>query len=57
MAKAFVLHDSPHGHTEKLARVVADGARSEGADLTAKRDWRHGIRRTFSESGMPILPP
>ncbi|MGF6995792.1 pimeloyl-ACP methyl ester carboxylesterase [Paraburkholderia sp. GAS32] len=51
MAKAFVLQDSTHGHTENLARVVADGARSEGGDVTVKRDWRNSIRRTFSNAG------
>jgi NAD(P)H dehydrogenase (quinone) len=49
MAKVLVLYYSTCGHTEKLARAVADGARSAGADVTVKRDWRHGIRRTFSE--------
>jgi flavodoxin len=57
MAKVLVLYYSTYGHTEKLARAVADGARSAGADVTVKRDWRHGIRRTFSESGMPVPPP
>ena len=57
MAKVFVLHDSTHGHTEKLARVVADGARSEGADVTVKHDWRHDIRRMFSNPARPSPRP
>jgi pimeloyl-ACP methyl ester carboxylesterase len=51
MAKVFVLYDFTDGHAEKLARVVIDGARSEGAEVTAKRDLRNGIRRTFSNPG------
>lgn len=57
MAKVFVLHDSTHGHTENLARAVADGARSEGADVTVKRDWRHDIRRPLSNPRCPSPHP
>jgi pimeloyl-ACP methyl ester carboxylesterase len=47
----------------KLVRGAAlkvyrgDGARSAGADVTVKRDWRHGIRRTFSNPGCPSPHP
>src|SRR5450432_511067 len=41
----------------KLARVVADGARSAGADVTVKRDWRHDIRRPFSNPRCHPPPP
>src|SRR5450432_2731905 len=41
----------------KLARVVADGARSAGADVTVKRDWRHDIRRPFSNPRCPSPHP
>ena len=35
---AKVLYYSTYGHTEKLARAVADGARSAGVAVTVKRD-------------------
>ena len=57
MAKVFALRDSTHGHAEKLARVMADGVRSEGADVTVKCDWRHGILRPFSNRGCPSPQP
>ena len=57
MVKVFALRDSTHGHAEKLARVMADGARSEGADVTVKCDWRHGILRPFSNRGCPSPQP
>jgi NAD(P)H dehydrogenase (quinone) len=37
MAKVLVLYYSTYGHTEHLARAVADGARSAGADVALKR--------------------
>jgi NAD(P)H dehydrogenase (quinone) len=37
MAKVLVLYYSTHGHTEKLAQAVAEGARSAGADVALKR--------------------
>src|SRR5206468_6777802 len=43
------------GATLKVYR--GDGARSAGADVTVKRDWRHGIRRTFSDPGCPSPHP
>ena len=37
MAKVLVLYYSTYGHTEQLARAVAEGARSAGADVALKR--------------------
>jgi NAD(P)H dehydrogenase (quinone) len=37
MAKVLVHYYSTYGHTEQLARAVADGARSAGADVALKR--------------------
>ena len=46
MAKVLVLYYPTYGHTEKLARAVADGARSAS---------RHAAN--VLESGMPVSPP
>lgn len=37
MAKILVLYYSAYGHIETMAHAVADGARSEGADVAVKR--------------------
>lgn len=37
MAKVLVLYYSAYGHIEKMAYAVAEGARSEGAEVTVKR--------------------
>jgi len=37
MAKILVLYYSSYGHTETMANAIAEGARSEGADVTLKR--------------------
>ena len=37
MAKVLILYYSTYGHVEAMAQAVADGARSEGADVTVKR--------------------
>lgn len=37
MAKVLVLYYSTYGHIETMAQAVAEGARSEGADVTIKR--------------------
>ncbi|MCJ8520694.1 NAD(P)H dehydrogenase (quinone) [Pseudorhizobium tarimense] len=37
MAKVLVLYYSAYGHIETMAKAVAEGARSAGADVTIKR--------------------
>lgn len=37
MAKILVLYYSAYGHIETMAHAVAEGARSEGADVVVKR--------------------
>ncbi len=37
MAKVLVLYYSAYGHIEAMAYAVAEGAKSEGADVTVKR--------------------
>nr|WP_321457831.1 NAD(P)H:quinone oxidoreductase [uncultured Cohaesibacter sp.] len=37
MAKVLVLYYSSYGHIETMAKAVAEGAASEGADVTIKR--------------------
>lgn len=37
MAKVLVLYYSAYGHIETMAYAVAEGAKSEGADVTVKR--------------------
>ncbi len=37
MPKTLVLYYSTYGHTMKLARAVADGAKSAGSDVTIRR--------------------
>ncbi|WP_306886276.1 NAD(P)H:quinone oxidoreductase [Amorphus orientalis] len=37
MAKVLVLYYSSYGHVETMAKAVADGARSAGADVDIKR--------------------
>lgn len=37
MAKVLVLYYSTYGHTEALARAVAEGAGSEGGEVTVRR--------------------
>jgi NAD(P)H dehydrogenase (quinone) len=37
MAKVLVLYYSTWGHVEEMAKAVAEGARSAGADVTVKR--------------------
>jgi NAD(P)H dehydrogenase (quinone) len=37
MAKVLVLYYSAYGHIETMAKTVAEGARSAGADVTIKR--------------------
>jgi NAD(P)H dehydrogenase (quinone) len=37
MAKVLVLYYSTYGHVEALAHAMADGARSEGAEVSVKR--------------------
>jgi NAD(P)H dehydrogenase (quinone) len=37
MAKVLVLYYSTWGHVEEMAKAVAEGARSTGADVTVKR--------------------
>lgn len=37
MAKVLVLYYSAYGHIEQMAKAVAEGARSTGADVTIKR--------------------
>ncbi|SON56915.1 NAD(P)H dehydrogenase (quinone) [Hartmannibacter diazotrophicus] len=37
MAKVLVLYYSAYGHIEAMAKAVAEGAASEGADVTIKR--------------------
>lgn len=37
MAKVLVLYYSSYGHIETMAKAVAEGARSEGAEVTIKR--------------------
>ena len=45
MAEVLVLHASTHGHIEKLARAMADGARLAGTDRTAKSTFSRRFRR------------
>ena len=37
MAKVLILYYSTYGHVEAMAQAVADGARSEGAEVSVKR--------------------
>ena len=37
MAKVLVLYYSAYGHIETMAKAVAEGARSQGAEVTVKR--------------------
>ncbi|AJY47381.1 NAD(P)H:quinone oxidoreductase type IV [Martelella endophytica] len=37
MAKVLVLYYSAYGHIEAMAKAVAEGAKSEGAEVTIKR--------------------
>ncbi|TDK36841.1 NAD(P)H:quinone oxidoreductase type IV [Rhizobium deserti] len=37
MAKVLVLYYSAYGHIETMARAVAEGAKSEGAEVTVRR--------------------
>ena len=37
MARVLVLYHSAYGHTEAMARAVADGARKEGAEVSIRR--------------------
>ena len=37
MARVLVLYYSSYGHVEALAHAIADGARSEGAEVSVKR--------------------
>ena len=37
MAKVLVLYYSAYGHIETMAKAVAEGARSQGAEVTIKR--------------------
>lgn len=37
MAKVLVLYYSSYGHTEQMAHAIAEGARSEGAQVDVKR--------------------
>src|ERR1044072_6922989 len=37
MAKVLVLYYSAYGHIETMAKAVAEGAKSAGADVTIKR--------------------
>ncbi|WP_373488358.1 NAD(P)H:quinone oxidoreductase [Blastomonas sp.] len=37
MAKVLVLYYSAYGHIETMAEAIAEGARTEGADVTIKR--------------------
>ena len=38
MAKVLVLYYSTYGHIETMAEAVAEGARSEGAEVTIKKE-------------------
>src|SRR3546814_19223314 len=37
MAKVLVLYYSAYGHIETMAQAVAEGAKSQGAEVTIKR--------------------